>query len=146
MDLTILVFALKLWRNYLYEVHVDVFTDQKSLQYVFTQRELNQRQRRWFELLRYYDMNVPYHQGKANGVADGLRRMSMGNIAHVDNGKNELVNDVHRLDRLSVRLVEFTSWGALVHPSSESSLVVEVKEGQHLDNMFMELKDQCWLR
>ena len=47
------------------------------------------------ELLKDYDMNVHYHQGKANVVVDGLRKMSMGSIVHVDIGKNELVNDVH---------------------------------------------------
>ena len=78
LELAAVVFALKLWRHYLYGVHVDVFTDHKSLQYVFTQRELNLRQRRWLELLKDYDMNVHYHPGKANVVADALSRMSMG--------------------------------------------------------------------
>ena len=65
LKLAVVVFALKLWRHYLYGVHVDVFTDHKSLQYVFTQRELNLRQRRWLELLKDYDMNVHYHLGKS---------------------------------------------------------------------------------
>ena len=65
-----MVFALKLWRNYLYGVHVYVFTDYKSLQDVFTQRELNLCQKRWLEMLKDYDMNVHYHLGKANTVAD----------------------------------------------------------------------------
>ena len=66
LELTAVVFALKIWRHYLYDVHVDVFPDHKSLQYVFTQKELNLRQRRWLELLKDYDMNVLYHPGKAN--------------------------------------------------------------------------------
>ncbi|WMV14973.1 hypothetical protein MTR67_008358 [Solanum verrucosum] len=66
--------ALKIWRHYLYGVHVDVFTDHKSLQYVFTQRELNLRQRRWLKLLKDYDMSILYHPGKANIVADALSR------------------------------------------------------------------------
>ena len=64
LELAVVVFVLKLLRNYLYGVHVDVFTDLKSLQYVFTQRELNLRQRRWLELLKNYDMSVHYHPGK----------------------------------------------------------------------------------
>ena len=91
-------------------------------------------------------MNVHYHLGKANVVADALSRMSMGSIAHVENGKNELVNYVQRLDRLGVRLVDCTSQGALVHPSSESSLVVEVKKGQPLDTVLMELKDTVLIK
>ena len=52
LELVGVLFALKIWRQYLYVVHVDVFTDHKSLQYVFTQNELNLRQRRWLELLK----------------------------------------------------------------------------------------------
>ena len=63
--------ALLVW------VHVDVLTNHKSLQYVFTQRELNLRQRRWLELLKDYDMNFHYHPSKANIVDDALRRMNM---------------------------------------------------------------------
>ena len=146
LELAAVVFALKLWRHYLYGVHVDVFTDLKSLQYVFTQRELNLRQRRWLELLKDYDMNVHYHPGKANVVADALSRMSMGSTAHVEDEKKELVKEVHRLARLGVRLVDSTSGGVSVHPSSESSLIVEVKKGQHLDPVLMEMKDSVLLK
>ena len=55
------VFALKLWCHYLYGVHVDICTSHKSLQYLFTQKTLNLRQRRWLELLKDYDMSILYH-------------------------------------------------------------------------------------
>ena len=84
LELAVVVFALKLWHHYLYGVHVDVFTDHKSLQYVFTQKELNLRQRRWLELLKDYDMSILYHPGKANVVADALSRLSMGSTAHME--------------------------------------------------------------
>ena len=71
----------------MYEVHVDVFIEHKSLQYMFTQRDLNLRQRRWLELLKDYNMNVNYHQGKANVGADALSRMSMGSTSHVEDEK-----------------------------------------------------------
>ncbi|WMV32158.1 hypothetical protein MTR67_025543, partial [Solanum verrucosum] len=61
LELATVVFALKIWRHYLYGVHVYVFTNHKSLQYVFTQKELNLRHRRWFEFLKDYDMNVHYY-------------------------------------------------------------------------------------
>ena len=108
---------------------------------MFTQKELNLRQRRWLELLKDYDMNVHYHQGEANVAADALGRMRMGSTAHVEDEKKKLEKEVHKLARLGVRLVDSTSGGVSVHPSSESSLVVEVKEGQHLDLVLMELKD-----
>nr|GEX79311.1 putative reverse transcriptase domain-containing protein [Tanacetum cinerariifolium] len=68
------VFALRLWRNYLYGVKCTVFTDHKSLQYILDQKELNMRQRRWIELLSDYDCEIRYHPGKANVVADALSR------------------------------------------------------------------------
>ncbi|KAH0639519.1 hypothetical protein KY290_036784 [Solanum tuberosum] len=62
----------------------DVFTDDKSLQYVFTEKKLNLRQRRWLEFLKDYDMNVLYHHGKDNVVADALSKLSMGSVAYVE--------------------------------------------------------------
>ena len=65
----------------------------------------------------------------------------MESIAHVEDDKKELVKDVHRLSRLVIWLVDSSSRSVSVHPSSASSLVVEVKEGQHHDLLFIELKD-----
>nr|GEZ43551.1 putative reverse transcriptase domain-containing protein [Tanacetum cinerariifolium] len=76
LELAAVVFALKIWRHYLYGESCDVFTDHKSLKYIFTQRDLNMRQRRWLELLKDYDTNIQYHPGKANVVADALSRKS----------------------------------------------------------------------
>ena len=72
-----------------------VFIDNKSLKYVFTQRELNLRQWRWLELSKDYDMNVHYHLGKANVVDDALSRISMGSTTHVEDEKKKLVKDIH---------------------------------------------------
>ena len=68
--------ALKMWRHYLYGARFEVYTDHKSLKYVFTQRDLNLRQRRWVEYLKDYDFELAYHPGKANVVADALSRRS----------------------------------------------------------------------
>ena len=70
LELVVVVFALKLWRHYLYSEHVGVHTDHKSLQYVFTRRKLNLRQRRWIEMLKDYDMSLYHHPDMANIVAD----------------------------------------------------------------------------
>ncbi|GJR53758.1 putative reverse transcriptase domain-containing protein [Tanacetum coccineum] len=69
-----MVFALKIWRHYLYGTKCTVFTDHKSLQHILDQKELNMRQRRWLELLSDYDCDIRYHPGKANVVADALSR------------------------------------------------------------------------
>ena len=83
----------------MYGVHVDVFADHKSLHYVFPQKELNLRQRRWLEFLKDYDMSVHYHPSKANRIVDALSRLSMGSVAHVNVKRKELVKDVHKLAR-----------------------------------------------
>ena len=74
LELGAVVFALKIWRHYLYGTKCVVFTDHKSLQHIFDQKELNMRQRRWVELLNDYDCEIRYHPGKANVVADALSR------------------------------------------------------------------------
>ncbi|KAK1427869.1 hypothetical protein QVD17_16567 [Tagetes erecta] len=74
LELGAVVFALKIWRHYLYGTKCTIFTDHKSLQHIFDQKELNMRQRRWIELLNDYDCEIRYHPGKANVVADALSR------------------------------------------------------------------------
>ncbi|GKD50129.1 putative reverse transcriptase domain-containing protein, partial [Tanacetum coccineum] len=68
------VFALKIWRHYLYGIKSVIYTDHKSLQHIFSQKDLNMRQRRWIELFSDYDCEIRYHPGKANVVADALSR------------------------------------------------------------------------
>ncbi|GJZ03487.1 putative reverse transcriptase domain-containing protein [Tanacetum coccineum] len=74
LELGAVVFALKMWRHYLYGTKCVVFTDHKSLQHILDQKELNMRQRRWLELLSDYYCEIRYHPGKANMVADALSR------------------------------------------------------------------------
>jgi len=71
------VFVLKIWRHYLYSSRFEVFSDHKSLKYLFDQKELNMRQRRWLELLKDYDFGLNYHPSKANFVADVLSRKTL---------------------------------------------------------------------
>ncbi len=72
LEMAAVVFALKIWRHYLYSEVSEIYTDHKSLKYIFQQRDLNLRQRRWMELLKDYDCTIQYHPKKANVVADGL--------------------------------------------------------------------------
>ena len=74
LELGAVVFALKIWRHYLYGTKCTIFTDHKSLQHILNQKELNMRQRRWVELLNDYECEIRYHPGKANVVADALSR------------------------------------------------------------------------
>ncbi|GJU38751.1 putative reverse transcriptase domain-containing protein [Tanacetum coccineum] len=74
LELGAVVFALKIWRHYLYGTKSVIYMDHKSLQHIFSQKELNMRQRRWIELFSDYDCEIRYHPGKANVVADALSR------------------------------------------------------------------------
>ncbi|KAH0655603.1 hypothetical protein KY285_030485 [Solanum tuberosum] len=129
LELAAIVFALKIWRHYLYGVHVDV------------QKNLNLQQRKWLELLKDYNISVLYHLDKANVVADALSRLSTGSMAHIEDKKKELVRDMHRLARLGVHLVDSTKGGVTVHNGSESSFVMDVKVKQALDPILVELKE-----
>ncbi|WMV09483.1 hypothetical protein MTR67_002868 [Solanum verrucosum] len=111
-ELAAVVFSLKIWRHYLYGVHVDVFFDHKSSKYMFTQKDMNLLQMRWLELLKDYDMSVLYHLRKVNVVANALIQLSMGSVAH----------------------------GGVVRNWSESSFVSDVKAKQDLDPVLFKLK------
>ncbi|KAA3453458.1 reverse transcriptase [Gossypium australe] len=80
LELAVVVFALKIWRHYLYREKSFVYKDHKSLKYLLTQKELNLRQRRWIKLLKDYDCSIEYHPGKANVVADTLSRKVVADL------------------------------------------------------------------
>ena len=83
MELSVVVFALKIWHHYLYGEKFEVYSDHKSLKYIFTQRDLDMRQHRLMEFLEDYDFTLHYHPGKANVVADALSRKSRGALASI---------------------------------------------------------------
>ena len=68
------MFALKMWRHYLYGAQFEVHSDHRSLQYLFTESDLNNCQRQWMEYIKDYDFPIKYHLGKTNVVADALSR------------------------------------------------------------------------
>ncbi|GKA22705.1 putative reverse transcriptase domain-containing protein [Tanacetum coccineum] len=91
LELRAVVFALKIWRHYLYGTKCTVFTDHKSLQHILNQKELNMRQRRWLELLSDYDCEIRYHPGKANVTEarkpENIKNEDVGGML-VENAKN----------------------------------------------------------
>ena len=82
LELVAVVHALRIWRHYLYGTQFKLFTDHQSLKYIFSQKELNLRQRRWVKLMKDYDFTLQYHPKKANVVADALSRKMMALSLH----------------------------------------------------------------
>jgi hypothetical protein len=116
LELAAMVHALKRWRHYLMGTHYNIFTDHKSLKYIFTQDDLNMRQRRWLELIKDYDLEVHYHPGKANVVADALSQKLQCNCVFMDSRIDTLC------DELSKMKIEVIPSGALSHISVEPAL------------------------
>ncbi|GJR22702.1 putative reverse transcriptase domain-containing protein [Tanacetum coccineum] len=83
LELRAVVFALKIWRHYMYGTKSVIYTDHKSLQHIFSQKKLNMRQRRWIELFSDYDCEIHYHPGKVNVVADALSKKEIVNPKRV---------------------------------------------------------------
>ena len=97
LEMAAVIFALKIWRHYSYGVTCEIFTDHKSLKYIFQQRILNLRQRRWMKLLKDYDCSILYHPGKANVVVDELSRKSAGSLAHTSTKRRPIIKELHEL-------------------------------------------------
>jgi ribonuclease HI len=93
LELAAVVHALKIWRHYIMGTKCQIYTDHKSPKYIFTQKDLNLRQRRWLELIKDYDLEIHYHPGKANLVADAMSRKGQTNMAMVIQFPDELVKE-----------------------------------------------------
>ncbi|GER31042.1 polyprotein [Striga asiatica] len=103
LELAAVVHALKIWRHYLYSGRCEIYIDHKSLQYIFTLKELNMRQRRWLELVKDYDCTINYHAGKANVVADALSRKGKGELTCMITQQRQLI---HEFARMQLEVVE----------------------------------------
>jgi len=97
LEMAAVIFSLKIWRHYLYGETCEIFTDHKSLKYIFQQGDLNLRQSRWMELLKDYDCTIQYHPGKANVVVDALSRKSSRSLAHIQEVRRPLIKELHEL-------------------------------------------------
>ncbi|GJX95015.1 putative reverse transcriptase domain-containing protein [Tanacetum coccineum] len=114
LELGAVVFALKIWRHYLYGTKSVIYTDHKILQHIFSQKELNMRQHRWIELFSDYDCEIHYHPGKANVVADALT------------AQKEASDDSAGLQRGIDEMIELRSDGAYWWPGMKKDIDVYV--------------------
>ena len=86
LELAAVVHALKVWRHYLLGNKTEIFSDHQSLKYIFTQPDLNLRQRRWLENITDFDLTISYTPGKTNVMADALSRKSYCNNLMIEEG------------------------------------------------------------
>jgi hypothetical protein len=112
----------------------ELYTDNKSLKYIFTQSNLNLRQRRWLELIKDYDLGINYYPAKANVVADALSRISHVSQLVVDSMPFELHEE---FDKLNLRIVANTE---VMEMEVGSSLLQEIQKGQLEDEKIQEIK------
>jgi hypothetical protein len=128
------VHALKIWRDYLTGKRCELYTDHKSVKYIFTQSNMNLRQRRWLVLIKDYDLVINYHPGKANVVADTFIRRSHVSELVVDSMPFELCEEFVKLNLRIVANTEATEMEV------GSNLVQEIWRGQVEDEKIQEIK------
>ena len=138
MELAAVVFALKIWRHYLYGEEFEVYSDHKSLKYIFTQWDLNMRQRRWMEFVEDYDFTLHYHPGKANVMADALSRKSRGALASIASRVWRMLETV---GQFGLQHNEQTQ-GTLGRVVATPSLLSRVIESQWQDAEIVSIRDR----
>nr|GEY32634.1 hypothetical protein [Tanacetum cinerariifolium] len=139
LELGAIVFALKMWRHYLYSTKCVVFTDHKSLQHILDQKELNMRQRRWMELLSDYDCEIRYHPGKANVVANAMSRRER-NLHGMINKLEPHPDETLCLNNRSWILCFGDLRALIIHESHKSKYFIHPGS----DKMYQDLKKLYW--
>jgi hypothetical protein len=136
LELAAIVHALKIWRHYLMGNRCNIFTDHKSLKYIFTQSELNMRQRRWLELIKDYDLEVHCHPDKANVVADALSHKDHCYHLELELVSEPLCEEMRRLN------LEVVPQGSLYALTAESDLHDRIVTTQRDDEDIQTIKQK----
>jgi hypothetical protein len=136
LELAAVVHALKIWRHYLLGNTCHIYTDHKSLKYIFTKSELNMRQRRWLELIKDYDLEVHYHPGKANVMADALSRKSQCNCLSV---KPLTITLCQEMERLNLGIIQH---GTVANLVLESTIQSQIFDAQKVNKGIAHIKER----
>jgi ribonuclease HI len=132
-ELVAVVHALKIWRHYLIGHRCEIYSDHKSLKYIFTRTDLNQRQRGWLELIKEYDITINYHPGKANVVADTLSHKKYCNATLARRMRPKLRQEIRYLNLVIVN-------EATIVVEVEPMLEAEIKKAQLEDEKLKEIR------
>jgi len=122
-----MVLALKTWCHYLMGNRCEIYSDHKILKYIFTQKELNMRQRRWIELIKDYDLDIHYHPDKANVVADALSRLPCRVNTMIKEKQPSLYEELEQFR------TELVSKGFLASIEIQPTLIIQIKEDQKVN-------------
>jgi hypothetical protein len=136
LELAAMVHALKIWRHYIIGKRCEIYSDHKSLKYIFTQLDLNLRQRRWLELIKDYDLGINYHPGKANVVADALSRRSHLNMLATRELLPEFCKEFEKLN------LGWVSNAEVIAMEVDSTLEQDIWKGLLEDVKIQEIKEQ----
>jgi hypothetical protein len=136
LELAAVVHALKIWRHYLLGNVCHIYTDHKSLKYIFTQSELNMRQRRWLELIKDYELEIHYHPGKANVVADALSRKAS---CHYLTMRTSDITLCQEMENLNLGMIQH---GTSNHLKLESVLLQRIIDAQKNDEEIKRIQEK----
>ncbi|WVZ76151.1 hypothetical protein U9M48_024149 [Paspalum notatum var. saurae] len=145
LELAAVVHALKIWRHYLLGNTYHIYTNDKSLKYIFTQPELNMRQRRWLELIKDYDLEVPYHLGKANVAADALSRKAHCNFIEARPTVRVLCCEIGEIEMPTV--LEAELYNLIIEPTIKDQIIAAQKKDKgmsHIRDEINEKKKACF--
>ncbi|WVZ98283.1 hypothetical protein U9M48_043745 [Paspalum notatum var. saurae] len=140
LELLAVVYALKKWRHYLLGNTCHIYTDHKSLKYIFTQPELNMRQRRWLELIKDYDLEVHYHPGKANVVADALSRKAHCNFIEARPTVRVLCCEIGNIEMPTA--LEAELYNLVLEPTIKDQIIAAQKQDKGMSHIRDEINDK----
>ncbi|WVZ75481.1 hypothetical protein U9M48_023527, partial [Paspalum notatum var. saurae] len=140
LELAPVVHALKIWRHYLLGNTCHIYTDHKSLKYILTQPELNMRQRRWLELIKDYDLEIHYHPGKANVVADALSRKAHCNFIEARPTVRVLCCEIDEVEIPAEQPAELYS--LIIEPAIKDLVIAAQKQDKAMAHIHESISDK----
>ncbi|WVZ52807.1 LOW QUALITY PROTEIN: hypothetical protein U9M48_003829 [Paspalum notatum var. saurae] len=140
LELAAVVHALKIWRHYLLGNTCHIYTDHKSLKYILSQPELNMRQRRWLELIKDYDLEIHYHPGKANVVADALSRKAHCNFIEARPTVRVLCCEIDEIEMSTGQHAELYS--LIIEPTIKDLVIAAQKQDKGMAHIREGISDK----